>query len=88
MSLQIRYKWIDGAPARGAMILGAYHSLPAPVRTIPLAQIRAPVDIPSFIHNRHLRRGRSQDFYWLEILQKQEDKRALKGKGIRSVWGK
>jgi hypothetical protein len=35
LSLQIRYKWTGGA----------YHSLPAPVHTIPLVQIRAPLDI-------------------------------------------
>jgi hypothetical protein len=51
LSLQIHYRWTDGAAPRGAMSLGAYHSLPAPVRIIPPEQIRAPMDIHSLIRN-------------------------------------
>jgi hypothetical protein len=85
MSLQIHYKWTDGTAARGAMLLGAYHSLPAPVRIIPLAQIRAPVDINSLIHNKHLKEGRSQEICPLRILQKQEDDGIMKGNDFMSA---
>jgi hypothetical protein len=75
LSLQIRYKWTDGAPARGA-----YHSLAAPVHTIPLVQIRAPLDICSFIHNT-VDSGKLSGLYPSKILQKREDKGIMKGKG-------